>query len=368
MMENYQFTAVTLMTLMTLSLAIWMPRRLNDDKVVNRSRWLMAGGLALLGAQFAIQYIFELRAQGLTQAIFVNLLFFIPCSTLLSLCVLNLQRQGRIRPLEWLTGPLTFLIAAGIMVDAYFTNGEQPMADTPLMRRAEVTAGICYSIMQVYYTILQITEMRRIQRALSNYYDRESSNLLNWMLYTSAVLAAIAVMLPVLIYFTGPVLVVYGLIIFGGLFYMWLQFVGYIRTNAASKVREAEENEEEVKNMEPMEPFDRLKDHEHIEEAAMKWLSADMHLRCGITIKTAADEMQVPRYLLTAWLKTTEYGQFSNWITYYRIEAAKDMLKQHTDWSNETIAQECGFNTRNYFQAVFRKQTGMTPAQYVESL
>ena len=367
MMENFQFAAITLMTLMTVALAIWMPRHLNDDKVLNRSRWMMAAGLALLGIHFVIQYVFKLRVQGVTPAVFVNLLFFIPCSYFLSLCVLNLQRQARLRPLEWLAGPLTLLIAAGIMIDAYMTNGLQPLADTPQMRRAEVTAGICYSIMQIYYTYLQITEMRRMRRALDNYYDRERGNLLNWMLYTSAVLATIAIMLPVLIYFTGPILVVYGLIIFGGLFYMWLQFIGYIRTNAANSMREAQENEEEL-DLEPIEPFDRLKDRERIEEATRNWLSSDRHLRCGITIKTAADEMQIPRHQLTAWLKTTEYGQFSNWITYYRIEAAKDMLKQHNDWNNETIAQECGFNTRNYFQAVFRKQTGMTPAQYVESL
>lgn len=367
MMENFQFAAITLMTLMTLALAFWMPSHLNDDKVLNRSRWMMAAGLALLGIHFVIQFVFKLRVQGVTPAVFVNLLFFIPCSYCLSLCVLNLLRQARLRPLEWLAGPLTLLIAAGIMADAYMTNGLQPLADTPQMRRAEVTAGICYSIMQIYYTSLQIAELRRIRQALANYYDRERGNLLNWMLHTSAVLATIAIMLPVLIYFTGPILVIYGLIIFGGLFYMWLQFIGYIRTNAANSVREAEENEEEV-NMEPTEPFDKLKDRERIEETAKKWLSADKHLRSGITIKTAADEMMIPRHQLTAWLKTTEYGQFSNWITYHRIEAAKEMLKQHNDWNNETIAQECGFNTRNYFQAVFRKQTGMTPAQYVESL
>ena len=54
MMENFQFAAITLMTLMTVALAIWMPRHLNDDKVLNRSRWMMAAGLALLGIHFLI--------------------------------------------------------------------------------------------------------------------------------------------------------------------------------------------------------------------------------------------------------------------------------------------------------------------------
>lgn len=29
------------------------------------------------------------------------------------------------------------------------------------------------------------------------------------------------------------------------------------------------------------------------------------------------------------------------------------------------IAQQCGFSSRNYFQTVFKKQTGTTPSQYL---
>ena len=51
-----------------------------------------------------------------------------------------------------------------------------------------------------------------------------------------------------------------------------------------------------------------------------------------------------------------------------RIEAAKRMMQQHRDWSNETVAQQCGFSTRNYFQEVFKKQEGMTPSRYQQNL
>ena len=32
------------------------------------------------------------------------------------------------------------------------------------------------------------------------------------------------------------------------------------------------------------------------------------------------------------------------------------------------IAQEVGFDTANYFSAVFKKRTGMTPSEYRESI
>lgn len=367
MVENMQFTAVMLMALMTVALAFWMPRRVNDDRVVNRSRWLMAGGLALLGVQFYLQLRYGFRAQGVTQAVFVNLLFFIPCAVLISLSVLNLQRQGRIRLCEYLVGPVTWVVAAGIMVTVGQMNGCQLMSDTPEMRNAEMIASVCYAAMQLYYAYLETLELRRMRLALANYYDRERSNLLNWMRWSVGVLSVLALMAPILIYLQGLILAVYALMMFVGIFYMWLQFIGYIRTNAARRMREAEENEEEVISSE-MQSEEIVNDElPRIAEAAERWVAEEKYRSSGITIKTVAAEMGVHRYELTAWLKTTEHGQFSSWITYNRIEAAKRLLKQHADWSNEAVAQACGFSTRNYFQTVFKKEVGMTPSEYQQN-
>lgn len=358
-----QFTAVTLMTLMAVALIAWMPRRLYYDKVANLSRWLMVAGLALLGVQFALQYHHGFRTQGVTQAVFVNLLFFIPCSTLLSLSILNLQRQGRILIQEWLAGPITLAVAAVVMVAVGLSDGHQLMSDTPEMRNAEMMGSVCYSVMQIYFAYLLLTELRRMKLALANYYDRERSSLLNWMQYSIVLLTVLALTVPILIYFTGLILAIYGLLFFGSIFYLWLQFIGYIRTNAMQRMRDAEEaEEEEARTTDKARNSDA--DYTHVERAAAQWLENKGYTLSGITIKTVAKEMQLPRHQLTAWLKTTEHGQFTQWITYHRIEAAKQLIKQHPEWNNEAIAQACGFSTRNYFQKVFKKSTGLSPTEY----
>lgn len=372
MVEDMQYTGVMLMALMTMALAFWMPKWLNDDRVVNRSRWLMAGGLALLGMQFSLQYHYGFRAMGVTQAVIINLLFFIPCSTLISLSMLNLQRQGRIRWREWFVGPVALAAAAAIMLTAAGMNGQPLLSDTPEMRQAALMASVCYITMQVCYTYLLLTELHRMRAALANYFDRERSNMLRWMQYSIMVLTVLALLVPVLIYHTGLILSAYGLLFVGSIFYMWLQFVGYIRTNAAMQMREAEENEEEVQQEVEDDARENKKatskDTTHrIAKAADHWLAQGGHLRSGITIKTVSQEIGVPRYQLTNWLKTTSHEQFSRWITFHRIEAAKQLLKSHPDWSNETIAQQCGFNTRNYFQTVFKKSTGLSPTEYQTS-
>ena len=95
-----QFSIVVLMTLMCSALVLLLPERVKQDRVVNRSRWLMACALGLIGLQFLIQYITELRSLGVTQAVLVNLAVFVPASALMSLSVLNLQRQGQLRNIE----------------------------------------------------------------------------------------------------------------------------------------------------------------------------------------------------------------------------------------------------------------------------
>ena len=156
-----QFTAIMLMTLMTVALTVWMPQRLVEDRVANRSRWLLAAGLALIGVQFALQYAFNFREQGVTQAVFINLLFFIPCSTLISVSILNLQRQGRIRLWEYMTGPVAWIAAATLMITLGQMNGQPLMGDTPEMRNAEMIGSLCYTVMQIVFASLLLTELRR---------------------------------------------------------------------------------------------------------------------------------------------------------------------------------------------------------------
>ena len=370
MVEHMQFAAVMLMTLMAVALAIWMPKRVSDDRVVNRSRWLMVAGLVLIATQFLVQFIFGFRAMGVTQAVFVNILFFIPCSWLIALSLLNLQRQGRLSRTEWAAGPVTLVVAATVMLLGASTD-DALLTDTPQMRNAEWLASIFYGVMQLLFTWRHIVELRRMYQALSNYYDQQGPSL-RWLFFSIIAMSILALMIPILIYTSGLPLSIYALFCFFSLFYMWFQFVGFIRTSAAIRMREAEEGEEEanVKSEKTADTTETVstEDLAHVAEAVGKWIADGRHLRTGIVIKVAAQEMGIAREQLTAWLATTPQKEYRPWITFHRIEAAKRMMQQHRDWSNETVAQQCGFSTRNYFQEVFKKQEGMTPSRYQQNL
>ena len=89
-MGEAQFSAMVLMAVLTITLTVLLPRKVSGDQMLNRSRWMMAGGTALMSIQFLLQYLLKLRMMGVTQAVMVNLLFLFPvpgCSHFLfSIC------------------------------------------------------------------------------------------------------------------------------------------------------------------------------------------------------------------------------------------------------------------------------------------
>ena len=376
-MSEVQFSAVVLLSLMALSLVMLLPSYVGRDKVMNRSRWLMTAALALLAVQFLLQHSLKLRQMGVTQAVELNLVFFIPCSALLGLSVLNLQRQGRLSRMErWAAVP-TWVAAMACLLWAETTDGQPPLAQSERVFWAEIAASIIYAIMQIYYFALQMRELVRLQHALDNYYDRERGTLLNWFRLSVGVLALMALSVPVLIFVEGWTLAMYAVLFFAGIFYVWFCFVRYVISHESLRVREADREEQRMKDEERVaagsahtatntETVLTESVRQHIDTAVEQWLAAGGHLKNGLTSPIAADAMGIPRYQLTEWVKTSGYASFSRWIVGLRIEEAKRTLLAHRDWSNETVADHCGFS-RSHFQKTFKKETGYSPSEFLEA-
>lgn len=363
--EEMQFGGMLTMSLLTLTLAFLLPMRTMVGNVFSRARWRMAGATSLLFVQFLLQYTLHFRAMGVTQGVFINLLFFVPSAWMLSLSVLYLLRNGKIQKHEWLIGIAGYLIMVAILLAGGLVNGGSPLDDTHEMRIAEYASACIYSIMQFCYCWLNVREFQRLHRALDNFYDHDKSGLLQWMERSVLLLSLSGLFVPFTIFASGILLSCYSVFIFLSIYYCIFSFICYGVSNESQQVKEAEDSEAEGDDL-----CSRMRqttdEQQRVERAVDKWLKNGGHLHSGITIQTAADEMHLSRYQLSAWLKTTDQELFNPWLTSLRIEEAKRLLKQHSNWSNDHIAQACGFSSRSYFHNVFRKQTGLTPAQFAE--
>jgi len=176
--------------------------------------------------------------------------------------------------------------------------------------------------------------------------------------------------LPLLLCVQSMLLAIFAILFFVGIFFLVDSFCGYAVSSAPKKVSDAEENkaqeDEELANNSSAElvPDVML----HVEEAVDRWIARGGYRESGINLPAAAEAIGVPRYLLSAWLKTDEQRTYSSWMTALRIEEAQRVIKAHPDWNNETIAAHCGFADRSYFQRKFKELTGITPAQYTQQV
>lgn len=364
-MEQMQFAAILLMAILTVKLLL-LPVR--SVWLFSRARWLLASGTALLGIHFLLQYMLRLRIEGhLSQAIMFNIAFFMPCSVMFSLTILYLLRRGHMSNTDKYIG-VPFWICAMVMVGLGLAEHDPVSSDV-----AKIVASILYASMQGYYFVRHMHFLSGLKKIMENYYDRDNDNALNWMRVSIIFMALMAVLAPFMIFTNGWWLVVFALLVFCGIFYFVDSFGMYVVSSAAMKVMEAEDNavsaEKDAIKAGKTRDQENALDHEsmqRVERAVGKWIERGGYLKSGQKLPNVAEEIGLPQYLLSHWLRMKDY-KYSEWMTDLRIDEAKRVILAHPEWSNETVAQHCGFADRSYFQKKFKERTGITPAEFIVS-
>lgn len=91
------------------------------------------------------------------------------------------------------------------------------------------------------------------------------------------------------------------------------------------------------------------------------------NFRKGITLKSTAAALGYQYRYLSACIKNSLGVSFSDFINFYRVEAATELLKQK-DLSCMTVAERCGYFTVRSFNRNFTEIKGMTPSEYRKTL
>lgn len=362
-----QFSAVVLMLLLTLKLLRQRGKR-KEDHVATLSRRLMMAGTATMALHFAIQLYFGLRLIGITQSVMLNLAMLIPVSYLLSISVLLLQQHGRLSRLEWTAGPLIWTATMALLVYAMATDGQPLLSDTPERRMAETAGAVLYMVMQCYYTWHLTRRLIAMRRALRDYYDHDTDGMLEWMQTSIAGLILLALMAPLAIFSYGAWLFVIAFSVFFFIFYLVDSFCYYLNSPAPAHMQKAETNAAETEQ----EQNNSITSHDsslpsEVGEAIAAWTSHGGYRQNGLLQPIAAASIGIPKYQLKEWLHQQGL-KYCDWIATLRVEEAKRVMTEHPEWSNDAIAQHCGFADRTVLQRTFKKTAGMTPQKYVRQI
>lgn len=90
------------------------------------------------------------------------------------------------------------------------------------------------------------------------------------------------------------------------------------------------------------------------------------YLNPELTQAELAESLQINTHHLSEVLALSFGQNFNNFINFYRINSAQELLKNlnYTNYKVEAIGYEAGFNSKASFNRVFKNITGTTPSQY----
>jgi AraC-like DNA-binding protein len=340
----------------------------------------MTTGTALLSLHFAIQLNTGLRLMGITQSVMLNLAMLIPASYLFARAILLLQRRGNLSLADRWTGPAVWTVTMAMLAVAALTDGKPLLSDTLQMRLAERTGAVLYMLMQGYYTWRHSVSLVAMHRALHDYYDRDTDGMLRWMQYSIVGLMLLALMVPVAIFSSGPGMLAVAFAVYFLMFYLVDSFCFYLTSPAPERIQAAEQNAAEVE--EELESLNNEKQTDagaadaavlspevmsEVEQAVEAWKARRGYCQTGLLQPLAAQAIGISRYRLTAWLHQQGL-KYTEWIAQLRVEEAKRTIAAHPDWSNDAVAQHCGFTDRTVLQRTFKRIEGITPQKYLENL
>lgn len=85
----------------------------------------------------------------------------------------------------------------------------------------------------------------------------------------------------------------------------------------------------------------------------------------GITVEEAAEKLAISSGHLSRIFKQETSYTFVDYLTYFRVKKAAEMLKDPTIRIYE-VADMVGYTDARYFSQIFRRITGMTPREFRE--
>jgi len=90
----------------------------------------------------------------------------------------------------------------------------------------------------------------------------------------------------------------------------------------------------------------------------------------NLTLKKLSNSLEISEKKLSMFLNNHMNTKFSDYVNFYRVEAVKEKLKseEFDKLTLVAISEECGFNSKASFYRIFKKHTGISPAQYKKSI
>lgn len=372
----FQFACLNFMVINALVIGIthyyarWRNRR------YEQSRWMLFTAFTVLAVQYFVQMRYGFRAAGDYKGAAVNLLFYAPSFTFIAMSIYNLEAtHSRRKPLYGFYG-ITNAAIFTIFGFHYYLGHSLPQG------RWLYVIEVLYVSMVFYSSYLIRIEMQKRKEILNT---MVATDLMPYIRYahTSFIYLFIAsVIIPFAILYT-PALYVVGPMILATLLFLTISFVmlgaAYVPTEELlteeDKVgggeEEEDDDEEEEGDKDDEADNDEADEDRETEKLNRRWLKIQSSLDqwcdnhgykdTAVNMPTLSNTLDIPRHELTQFFAEYRNTTFRIWLSEIRLNAAKKMMQDYPDYSNDIISSECGFSSRSYLYKIFKEKEGCTP-------
>ena len=350
-------------------------------KWVNRryewSRWLIMAGMIGLAMQYLLQMLLGFRAKDDDLGAVFNILVYTPCFTLIAMGIYNIEASHvNLRKMNCVCACLYAAIFAAFGV-GYSRCGSLAIGNWLYAMLALFGANVVYCI----YTI--IVEMRVRKKLLETMAGNDIQPYVRYtrtsilILLLASLVMPFAVLSTTLLYIIGPLALLS--VLFFNLSFVALGF-NYVPTEelldkeeeaaATGADRECAQVDaeccEQPNAAEPIVCQDATQGlsaerQTFIKESLDKWC-ADMGYKDNTAnIFTLSRSLNISKNELSRYFTVCLNSNFRVWLADIRFKAAKKMMIDCPDYSNDIISAECGFSSRSYLYRIFKEKEGCSP-------
>lgn len=330
-----------------------------ENKRYERSRWMIVAALIGLAIQYVLQMTFGFRAMHDNLGAVINILLYTPCFSLISIGIYNIETtRANLRKMILMCSGIyaaiivVFCVGINLHHSLYIREGLYLMLTL-----------FCVSVFYCIYMIIQ--EMIRRKNMLET---MVATDLLPYVKYSraSVIILWLAVLAMPVAIFSTTLLYIVGPAVLLALLFFNLTFIAlgssYIPTE------ELLDKEEENQRSGEKKPLQQLSEERRnfIQNSLDQWCMDLGYKDCNVNMLTLSRTLCISKDELSVffdqYLKTT----FRIWLGDIRFNAAKKMMFEFPDYSNDIISAECGFSARTYLYRIFKSKEGCTPTEWRE--
>ena len=330
-----------------------------ENKRYERSRWMIVAALIGLAIQYVLQMTFGFRAMHDNLGAVINILLYTPCFSLISIGIYNIETtRANLRKMILMCSGIyaaiivVFCVGISLHHSLYIREGLYLMLTL-----------FCVSVFYCIYMIIQ--EMIRRKNMLET---MAATDLLPYVKYSraSVIILWLAVLAMPVAIFSTTLLYIVGPAVLLALLFFNLTFIAlgssYIPTE------ELLDKEEENQRSGEKKPLQQLSEERRnfIQNSLDQWCMDLGYKDCNVNMLTLSRTLCISKDELSVffdqYLKTT----FRIWLGDIRFNAAKKMMFEFPDYSNDIISAECGFSSRTYLYRIFKSKEGCTPTEWRE--